>query len=81
MVHVVFFVEARPFLPYRAYFLTNVGDNLVYNLKLHESTTAMLHFSVTHIHMSYKYSYLELLVGEATAWTAGALDSDGRRPS
>lgn len=49
MVHVVFFVEARPFLPYRAYFLTNVGDNLVYNLKPHESTAAMLHFSVTHI--------------------------------
>lgn len=31
MVHVLLVVEARPFLPYCAYFLTNVGDNLVYD--------------------------------------------------
>lgn len=28
MVHVMFFIEARPFLPHCPHFLTNVGDDL-----------------------------------------------------
>lgn len=78
MVHVVFVIETRPFLPYRAHVLANVGDNLVCDQK--SNTLNEFHLSKHLFHFgSFRYFYLELLVGEAATRAAGALDPGGGR--
>lgn len=73
MVHVVFIVEARPLLPNRAYFLADVGDDLSLKVKYTEQNSF-----VQTLVLLFSYYYLEMLVGEAAAWTAGALDPENR---
>lgn len=79
MVHVLRFTETRPPLPYRAHFLTNVGDDLMHNgilnIILHNMWPGqhLLHAGLWH-------RYLELLVWGAATRTAGALDSDSGLP-
>lgn len=78
MVHVVFVIETRPFLPYRAHVLANVGDNLVRDQK--PNTQNEFHLSKHMFHFGlFRYFYLELLVGEASTRAAGALDPGGGR--
>lgn len=71
MVHIVLVIEARPFLPYCAHFLTDVGDNLVYDHKYW-----VIYGTVTFSFKLPKYYYLKSLFGETAAWTAGTLDPE-----
>lgn len=75
MIHVAFDVEAGPFFPYCAQFLTHVGDNLLCEQKTDWSTLVEKHDYV-HLGDCLNVSHLELLVGEAALWAAGALHSD-----
>lgn len=78
MVHVVLVIETRPFLPYRAHVLANVGDNLVRDQQ--PNTQNEFHLSKHMFHFGlFRYFYLELLVGEASTRAAGALDPGGGR--